>query len=65
MEIEGEKEGNEQIEHAMAAAVSEIEAIDPLSLEEAKQRPNWPKWDIAIQEGHAKESQYMEHHWKT
>ena len=38
-----------QIEHAMAAAVSEIEAI-PQSLEEVKQRPDWPKWDITIKE---------------
>ena len=34
----------------MAAAVSEIEAIDPQSLEEAKRRPDWPKWQIAIKE---------------
>ena len=34
----------------MAAAVSEIEAINPQSLEEAKRRPDWPKWQIAIKE---------------
>ena len=34
----------------MATAVSEIEAIDPQSLEEAMRRPDWPKWEIAIQE---------------
>ena len=49
-EDEEEAGDNTQIEHAMAAAVSEIEAIDPLSLEEARQRPDWPKWVTAIQE---------------
>ena len=49
-QIEGETKPEHQIEHAMAAAISEIEAIDPLSLEEAKDRPDWPKWTIAIQE---------------
>ena len=34
----------------MAAAVSEIKAIDSQSLEEAKRRPDWPKWPIAIEE---------------
>ena len=34
----------------MAAAVSEIEVIDPQSLEEARWRLDWPKWVIAIQE---------------
>jgi Reverse transcriptase (RNA-dependent DNA polymerase) len=38
------------MEHAMAAAISEIEAFNPQSLEEARQRPDWPKWQIAIQE---------------
>jgi hypothetical protein len=33
----------EQIELAMAAAVSEIEAIDLQSLEEAMRWPDWPK----------------------
>ena len=49
-QIEGETEDNGQMEHAMAAAVSEIEAIDPQSLEEARWRSDWPKWVIAIQE---------------
>ena len=35
-EDEEEAGDNTQIEHAMAAAVFEIEAIDPLSLEEAR-----------------------------
>ena len=50
LEIEGETEDNSQLEHAMAAAISEIEAINPQSLEEAMQRPDWPKWQMAIQE---------------
>ena len=50
MQIEGEQENTGQIEHAMAAAVSEIEAIDPQSLEEAMRRPDWKKWEAAIQE---------------
>ena len=43
MQIEGEQENTEQIEHTMATAVSEIEAIDPQSLEEAMRRPDWKK----------------------
>ena len=49
-EIKGENEDKEQLEHAMAAAISEIEAINPQSLEEAMRRPNWPKWKVVIQE---------------
>ena len=50
MQIEGEKDNIGQIEHAMAAAVSEIEAMDPQSLEEVMRRPDWLKWKAAIQE---------------
>ena len=50
MQIEGEKTTTGQIEHAMAVAISEIEAMDPQSLEEAMRRPDWPKWQAAIQE---------------
>lgn len=46
--IEGETEFDSQIESAMAAAISEIEGTDPLSLQEAMGRPDWPKWDLAI-----------------
>ena len=49
-QLEGETEDDGQIKHAMATAVSEMEAIDPQSLEEATRRPDWPKWEIAIQE---------------
>ena len=48
--IQGETEDSGQMEHAMATAVSKIEAINPLSLEEAKQHPDWPKWTVAIKE---------------
>jgi hypothetical protein len=49
-QVEGETEDTSQIEHAMAAAVSKIEAINPPSLEEAMGQPDKPKWEIAIQE---------------
>ena len=48
--IEGENEDKSQIEHAMATAISEIKAIDPLSLKEAMTRPDHAKWKAAIQE---------------
>ena len=32
----------------MATAISEIEGMDPLSLQEAMRRLDWPKWDTAI-----------------
>jgi hypothetical protein len=47
--VEGETEDIGQIEHAMAAAISEIKAIEPLSLEEAMGRPDHLKWELAIQ----------------
>ena len=34
----------------MAAAISEIEAIDPLSLDEVMKRPDETKWEIVIKE---------------
>jgi Reverse transcriptase (RNA-dependent DNA polymerase) len=43
-----ETNNKEQVELAMAAAVSEIEAIDPQSLEEAMHQSDWPKWEMAI-----------------
>ena len=49
-EVEGETEDTGQVEVAMAAAISETEAIDPLSLKEAMGRPDHPKWKKAIQE---------------
>ncbi|OSX62683.1 hypothetical protein POSPLADRAFT_1123125, partial [Postia placenta MAD-698-R-SB12] len=35
---------------AMAAQMADIEGLDPRSLEEAKQRPEWPRWQEAMQE---------------
>ena len=40
-QIEGEIEN--QIKYGMAAAISEAEAMDPQTLEEARCRPDWPK----------------------
>ena len=34
----------------MAAAISEAEALDPTSLEDAKRRPDWKRWEKAIQD---------------
>ena len=50
LEIEGEKEDDGQLEHTMAATISEIEVIDPQSLKEAMRRPDHPKLEVAIQE---------------
>lgn len=35
-------------EYAMAAEISEVEALEPRSLAEAKCRPDWPLWEKAI-----------------
>ena len=37
-----------EIEFALAAAASDAEGIDPLTLEECRNRSDWPKWDEAI-----------------
>ena len=37
-------------EYALAAEISEIEALEPRSLAEAKSRPDWPLWEKAIEE---------------
>ena len=49
-QIEGETEDTGQTELVMAAAVSKIEAIDPLSLKEAMGRPDYSRWETAIHE---------------
>jgi transposase InsO family protein len=36
------------VEHAMAAAIADAEALDPLSLEEARRRSDWKRWEEAI-----------------
>lgn len=35
---------------AMAAHMAEVEGLDPRSLAEAKQRPEWPRWEEAMEE---------------
>ena len=48
------------VEFAMAVAVAEAEAMDPMSLEEARRRSDWLKWDEAIKvELHTIQSQYL------
>jgi hypothetical protein len=37
-------------EYAMAAEISDAEALEPRSLAEAKRRPDWPLWEKAIYE---------------
>ena len=48
-EIEGEPEERGSVEYAMAAAIAEAEAMDPKTINEARRRPDWPKWNKAIQ----------------
>ena len=48
-EIEGELPVPEAVESAMAAAVSDAEALEPKMIGEAKKRLDWPKWKAAIQ----------------
>jgi len=38
-------------EYAMAAEISEVEALEPRSLSEAKRHLNWPLWESVIKEG--------------
>ena len=38
-----------EIKFALAAAASDAEGMDPLTLDEARNRSDWPKWDQAIQ----------------
>lgn len=40
-------DGVEEVELAMAAAMGDAEDIEP-SFEEARRRPDWPKWDEAM-----------------
>lgn len=50
-DIEGEPDTRESegIEAAMAAAVAEAEAIEPITIGEAKRRPDWAKWKQAVE----------------
>ena len=36
------------MELAMAAVIAKAEALDPATLEKARRRMDWPKWDLAI-----------------
>ena len=45
---EGESPDVVVVVYAMVARVSEVEGLDPLTIDEARARPNWPKWDEAI-----------------
>ena len=36
------------MEFAMATVIVEAETLDPATLEEARRRMDWPKWDLAI-----------------
>ena len=35
-------------EYALAAKISEAEALEPQTLKEARSRPDWPLWEKAI-----------------
>jgi len=47
--LDGQGE-DELTEHNLATAVSEAEVLEPRTLNEAKQRPDWPLWEKAINE---------------
>ena len=46
--IQEESANDTEIEFGLAAAVSDAEGMDPLTLEECRSRSDWPKWDEAI-----------------
>ena len=45
---EGESPDDNDIVYAMVARVSKAEGLDPSTIDEARARPDWPKWDEAI-----------------
>ena len=45
---EGESPDDDDIVYVMVARVSEVEGLDPSTIDEARARPDWPKWDKAI-----------------
>ena len=45
---EGESPDDNDIVYAMVTRVSEAEGLDPSTIDEARARPDWPKWDKAI-----------------
>jgi len=50
MEQEVEGEADCADEYALAAEISETEALEPRNLAKAKKRPDWPLWEKAIHE---------------
>ena len=44
----GESPDDNDVVYAMVARVSKAEGLDPLTIDEARARPDWPKWDEAI-----------------
>ena len=51
LEVEPEME-EEMNGAALAAVMSEAEGLDPRSLAEARRRPDWPRWQEAMEEEH-------------
>ena len=45
---QGESPDDVVVVYAMVAKVSEAEGLDPSTIDEARARPDWPKWDEAI-----------------
>ena len=52
LEVEPEME-EEMNGAALAVVMSEAEGLDPRSLAEARRRPDWPRWQEAMEEEHA------------
>ncbi|TFY51058.1 hypothetical protein EVJ58_g10760 [Rhodofomes roseus] len=50
-DVEGAAELVEEVSGAaMAAHIANVEGLDPRSIEEAKRRPEWPRWQEAVLE---------------
>jgi len=45
---QGESPDDVVVVYAMVARVSEAEGLDPSTIDKARARPDWPKWDEAI-----------------
>ena len=45
---EGESPDDNDVVYAMVARVREAEGLDPSTIDEARTRPDWPKWDEVI-----------------
>ena len=44
----GECPDDNDVVFAMVAGVAEVEALDPSTVDEARLRPDWEKWEMAI-----------------